>query len=634
MYHSPYEGCVMARVRSFLLGALCLALVHCGGAETPTEPAGGEAGTVFSDGMKNAVGVVADSLAASSGLTSGGPAGLVGETDSCPPSLAITSACEGGGSVTLNGSCDASEISLAGKTYHFSGLAAFESCGVSDLALGGTLLFAMTLGPVPLSCVVTHDCPSPVPVVVEFMSSEGGSFEIGDLTATEITAVFEGQILGGELTGAFTHLQAVVDGDSCFLADSVVSCGVDTDDDGVPDSVDNCPTIPNKNQTDDDADGIGDVCDNCVPPKEAPDPSAYANFDQADSDSDLKGDACDDCPLSAELANCDEEPAPNVCGDGPPAPVPTCEVDADCETFEGGSSFCGIEGNCVNIPLVCNLDAFCSGDGPTTECPTQAGADSFCISGRCCYGSRSVEPPAFKLQEAPVETEGPPPAGGPPPIPTDIPCDGDEDCPEGAFCNVIFEGTQVCGIPTSCEGCVCDDCFLQAGEGCEPNAVAGGPGACPEGTVCTGCQTCEPVSLCGEAAECTSTPDCGSGAICAEGCCVPTGGNDFCGSGCPEGSSCFSEIPGISFCADPSCPDLGPGFGVPCEGEGPAPVCEAIQAFEAPVTGDCVQGCCEPSGPPPVVCGDEFCDFDGGESCETCEFDCGPCGPPPPPPPI
>lgn len=39
-------------------------------------------------------------------------------------------------------------------------------------------------------------------------------------------------------------------------------CAVDSDGDGVPDSLDNCPTVPNSDQADSDGDGIGDACDN------------------------------------------------------------------------------------------------------------------------------------------------------------------------------------------------------------------------------------------------------------------------------------------------------------------------------------------------------------------------------------
>src|SRR5579883_2430066 len=37
----------------------------------------------------------------------------------------------------------------------------------------------------------------------------------------------------------------------------------DTDGDGVPDSIDNCPTVPNPDQKDTDGDLRGDACDNC-----------------------------------------------------------------------------------------------------------------------------------------------------------------------------------------------------------------------------------------------------------------------------------------------------------------------------------------------------------------------------------
>ena len=63
-------------------------------------------------------------------------------------------------------------------------------------------------------------------------------------------------------------------------------CNTDTDSDGVPDCVDNCPTVANTNQADADGDGVGDACDNC-PTK--------PNANQADWDHDGVGDACDNC---------------------------------------------------------------------------------------------------------------------------------------------------------------------------------------------------------------------------------------------------------------------------------------------------------------------------------------------------
>jgi hypothetical protein len=72
----------------------------------------------------------------------------------------------------------------------------------------------------------------------------------------------------------------------CNGADLECAC-TDSDDDGVCDEADNCPSVSNQDQADSDGDGVGDACDNC--------PNT-ANNDQADSDGDKLGDGCDNFP--------------------------------------------------------------------------------------------------------------------------------------------------------------------------------------------------------------------------------------------------------------------------------------------------------------------------------------------------
>jgi len=75
--------------------------------------------------------------------------------------------------------------------------------------------------------------------------------------------------------------------DSDRVPCTYIDCDVGWISDGYGDLCDNCPAVFNADQLDSDGDGIGDVCDNCP---------YTPNHDQKDSNGNGEGDACDEIP--------------------------------------------------------------------------------------------------------------------------------------------------------------------------------------------------------------------------------------------------------------------------------------------------------------------------------------------------
>jgi RHS repeat-associated protein len=127
----------------------------------------------------------------------------------------------------------------------------------------------------------------------------------------------------------------------------------DQDGDGAPDSMDNCPAVPNSDQADADGDGDGDVCDNCP---------TTPNANQADGDGDGDGDVCDNCPTTpnADQADNDGDGVGNACD------VETCDGvdnDGDGKIDEGFPDFDGdTQADCVDA------DDDNDGDPDTADC--------------------------------------------------------------------------------------------------------------------------------------------------------------------------------------------------------------------------------------------------------------------------
>src|SRR3990172_9476023 len=118
--------------------------------------------------------------------------------------------------------------------------------------------------------------------------------------------------------------------------------GVEADADGVEDSLDNWPTVPNPEQVDADGDGVGNACDNC---------SDTPNADQVDTDSDEMGDACD----------------PDDDADGVADPIDNCPKVVNPGQEDGDID--GAGDACDNCPATANaLQGDADGDGKGDSC--------------------------------------------------------------------------------------------------------------------------------------------------------------------------------------------------------------------------------------------------------------------------
>ncbi|NRB64193.1 MAG: thrombospondin type 3 repeat-containing protein, partial [Saprospiraceae bacterium] len=129
----------------------------------------------------------------------------------------------------------------------------------------------------------------------------------------------------------------------------------DTDSDGYPDCIDNCPGISNPDQSDSDNDGIGDTCDTCDDEQDADQDGVpdcrdncidTPNIDQQDMDDDGIGDACDNCPSAHNPEQDDQDSdgrgdACDSCIDDPKDECNDCINVMDGGTIKGNQTGCG-----------------------------------------------------------------------------------------------------------------------------------------------------------------------------------------------------------------------------------------------------------------------------------------------------
>ncbi len=326
---------------------------------------------------------------------------------------------------------------------------------------------------------------------------------------------------------------------------SISSTG-DTDGDGVSDTADNCPTVPNALQKDTDGDGAGDACDQCPddankvipgacgcgnPDVDVDDDGVVDCGSATDADGDGIYDASDNCPYDANPTQTDTD------GDGAGDACDGCSTDAG--KVVPGACGCGV------------ADTDRDADG-TRDC-----------EDGCPLDADKVDPGVCGCGEVDEDTDfdGQIDCGGPADADADGIADANDNCPN-AF-NPSQVDTDYDGVGDACDSCPDDASKIHPGEcGCgETDADRDGDGTadcedlCPNDSfkVSPGACGCgipdidtdgDRIPDCKDA--CPDDPDklvpgaCGCGVV-----------DSVCGCGIPD---IDSDLDGVPDCAD-ECPD-------------------------------------------------------------------------------
>ena len=152
-----------------------------------------------------------------------------------------------------------------------------------------------------------------------------------------------------------------VDSDGNGVGDA---CEADDDHDGIPNGSDNCWLVANPDQLDLDGDGVGDACDNC--------PSS-ANADQADADSDTVGDVCDACPGFDDRIDTDHDGVPDGCDNCPDVANPGQEDSNANGVGDACEEDCNHNGIADSTDIANGTSQDCQPNGVPDECDIGAG---------------------------------------------------------------------------------------------------------------------------------------------------------------------------------------------------------------------------------------------------------------------
>ncbi len=287
-------------------------------------------------------------------------------------SIADPIASRDGGTATLSGLACQASADATQSHFEICGEIDFNSYSQDEVVLqGGSVDFCVMID-VPFACAAGGSCPTPFPVDVAISLSPAASLTVtaadGSTDALSITSVhveFQGTWKDGVLEGAFSNVSFRMGINTCESGGSTTAltnvrpddtCIQDTDGDGVPDSIDNCPLKRNPLQTDTDHDGVGDICDDaetvvCKQLGESCQQSFECCGTNICTESVCAGESGFQAPmlpcetgtlvLDAELANHMYSP---------------CTSDQECKDL---ATHC-IEGQCPT-PLINHINSFVSG---------------------------------------------------------------------------------------------------------------------------------------------------------------------------------------------------------------------------------------------------------------------------------
>ena len=245
---------------------------------------------------------------------------------------------------------------------------------------------------------------------------------------------------GGQAGGGSVLINNTDLGDTYQSAD-------DYDDDGVEDSYDNCPRVPNSEQFDSDGDGVGDLCDNCrdidnqnqwdlegdnlgdlCDPDDDDDgvndeddncPRVY-NTSQDDLDNDGEGDACDD--------DLDGDGEPNLTDDCPRRPGETGQfyTEVVCFPDSDGDQVPDVGEDPDNCPGIHNpSQTDTDSDGRGDSCDPDLDNDGVLNNVDNC-------PDVFNFEQIDLDRDG----------------KGDDAC-DDKFCFVVYGDEENCLDPES-----------------------------------------------------------------------------------------------------------------------------------------------------------------------------------------